>query len=180
MVTLDSIRKALLKDDLQTIQDGIRGESIAAVHFEEIDQPFIHVNQEEWSKPQKLIAIKGKRPDFYLLPLDNDFIMVDVKYHSIGENQHFTLEHDEIEEYKNLIDYTVNVQKIPRNKIQLKLFIIPKEHNGQSYYEVDFHEYISPTHLHDTTLMYDRKTHKIRYVDLNNKLIKIMTKDTPY
>ncbi len=180
MATLDSIRKSLLEIELQPIKDGIRGESIALIHFEAIDQPFIHVHQEDWSKPQKLVAINGKRPDFYLLPLDVNFIMVDVKYHSIGVDERFTLEHDEIEKYKNLIDYTVNTQKIAREKIQLKLFIIPKEHNGQSYIVIDFHEYLSDTHLHDINIKYDNKIHKVRYVDLKNKLTKIMTISEPY
>ena len=106
--------------------------------------------------------------------------MVDVKYHSIGVDQRFTLEHDEIEKYNNLLDYTVNTQKIAREKVQLKLFIIPKEHNGQSYSVIDFQEYLSDTHLHDINIKYDNKTHKVRYVDLKNKLTKIMTINDPY
>lgn len=180
MVTLNSIRNALLNEKQTPLNDGIKGESIAIIHFEEIDQPFIHVQQEEWSKPQKLSKMNGKRPDFYLLPLDENFIMVDVKHYSIGEEQRFILAHEEIERYKNLIEYTVNIQKIDRNKIQLKIFIIPKEHNGGSYFEIDFHEYLSPVHEHDVRLKYDNETHKTRYVDLNGKLTSIMTIDKPY
>ena len=180
MSTLSSIRKALQDKELQHIKDGNLGESIAAVHFEEIDQPFIHVQQDYWSKPQRLIDLGGKRPDFYLLPLNEEFVMVDVKYHSVGPDLHFTLEQKEIEQYKQLIEYTANIQKIKRNTIKLKLFIIPKEHNGLSYYSIDLQEYMSDKNLHSVVLKYDNKTHQIRYLDLNGKLKKIMTKNTPY
>lgn len=178
MITLSSVRKALEDKALQPIKDGIRGESIAIVHFEEIEQPFIHVQQEYWSKPQKLIEMGGKRPDFYLLPLNEQFVMVDVKYHSVGEELRFTLKDEEVEEYKQLIKYTVDTHKIERDRIQLKIFIIPKEHNGLSYYPLDFQDYLSEDNLHDVVLKYDNKSHKIRYADLNGKLIKIMTKNT--
>lgn len=180
MVTLDSIRKAIHQETKKSIDDGILGESIAIVHFEEIDQPFIHVQQDEWSKPQKLIKHKGKRPDFYLLPLDKEFIMVDVKHYSIGEKNRFHLSQSEILEYQNLIDYTVNIQKIPREKIRLIMFLIPKEHHGKSYCEIDFQDYLSSKNLHKEIFVGQSTAQDIRYVDLNGKLKKIMTKDTNY
>lgn len=180
MPTLETMRKALLDQDLESIQDGIYGESVAAVHFEEIDQPFIHVQQEKWSKPQKLIKAGGKRPDFYLLPLDENFVMVDVKYHSLGEELHFFLSTDEIEQYKNLIEYTVTTHRIQREKIQLKLFIIPKEHKGLSYYTLDFHEFISDRYLHTFNIASGEKEYVTRYAELKGKLLRIMTKSSPY
>lgn len=180
MVTLNSIRTAINENKNQSIDDGIQGESIAVIHFEEIDQPFIHVQQDQWSKPPKLVEYKGKRPDFYLLPLDKDFRMVDVKHYSIGVSQRFTLSQEEVSKYHRLIDYTVEIQRIPREKIRLILFLIPKEHSGQSYCEIDFHNYLSDENLHEEKLLGQHTSQKLRYVDLNGKLKKIMTKNTSY
>ncbi|QIX94188.1 hypothetical protein [Cedecea sp. FDAARGOS_727] len=145
MTDLDNVRKQLQKEfeDKDSTYSGNYGEQVAILHLEATKQPFIHVHQEKWSKPLNMDALGAKRPDFYLLPFDNEINMIDAKYHTLGEELEFTLHESELHEYLHLFEYVEKEFKKDFDKINLDFFIIPKEYGGLAYAKISLREIIN-------------------------------------
>lgn len=145
MTDLENMKRKLREeiDAKNPIYSGNYGEQVAILHFEETKQPFIHVHQEKWSKPLNMVALGAKRPDFYLLPLDDEINMIDAKYHTLGEQLEFTLSESELQEYLFLFQYVEKEFNRNLDKINLDLFIIPKEYGGLAYARVSLREIIN-------------------------------------
>lgn len=138
----------LLKDEyLKTTSSykGDTGEILAILHFEKIEQGFIHVHQESWSYPPTMKNQNAKRPGFYMLPMHNEIVAIDVKHYELNENMDFTLSSADILGYVQLQLYLMKSHnKDPEefDDIKIKFFVIPLQLNGEAYAEITFEEMV--------------------------------------
>ena len=80
---------------------GIAGERFAEEWFDAQGYQFTKLPQDPKTKPKSLVQCGGKRPDYELLTVDpNLMMMADAKYHQTENMTSFSLSDKELSEYQ--------------------------------------------------------------------------------
>ncbi|HBY6201959.1 hypothetical protein L0F40_02135 [Klebsiella pneumoniae] len=163
---------------------GDLGEALAITHFEETNQGFIHVHQEDWSYPNKMREKNAQRPDFYMLPMGNKITAVDVKHWELNDNLDFELSSCELLKYIELQLYLMEIHSKSIddcNDILIKFFVIPSQFKGDAYAEVSLHEMVQNELTLETNAPSGNVIKNIIYrFSIKDRLIKIGTKSDVY
>lgn len=163
---------------------GDLGEALAIAHFEEINQGFIHVHQEDWSYPNKMSQTNAQRPDFYMLPMGNKITVVDVKHWELNENLDFELSSSDLLKYINLQAYLMEIHDKSINEfddILIKFFVIPSQLKGNAYAEVSLYEMVQNESIKSIDTHNGKVIkHVVHQVSIKDRLLKIGTKADNY
>lgn len=186
MVNIGEMKELLTLEYLNSIPSykGDLGEILAIDHFEKINQGFIHVNSSIWSYPPKMKEVNAKRPDFYLIPMNESVTVIDVKYHQLNENMDFIIEKDEMIKYLELHQFLMNLHgksATESDYIDIRFLVIPSITQGNAFANVSLTEIANNRIDTEKTFPGNKSFTITRFiVSVKDRLIKLGTKNEPY
>jgi hypothetical protein len=115
------------------------GESAATIWLDRNRWNYFAVNAQINDKPESLVAIGGKRPDF-CAQIKGELIYLDAKYHSCPNNE-FYIEEDEIDQYVKLRKWLL-IEQLDSGERDIIFMIFPQKHNATKLIFVHLDELI--------------------------------------